>query len=186
MMPSLFYRPAALLLLFMLGLTPARAMTLTTLDQQLSRQGDVSGTFEQHRYLADLETTIDGHGRYAFEQGERVRWHLLAPVEQDLVLGRQGVEQGGEMFRDDPAGIARLILQVMQGDLATLRSRFKVKLSGAPTDWQAHLTPRGEALGRYLDRIELAGDRHMRHVRMLMHNGDRLDIQLQPNSTDAR
>ncbi|OHV10550.1 LolA family protein [Kushneria phosphatilytica] len=167
------------LLLILPGL--ARAMTLDTLEQQLSSQGNVSGTFDQQRYLADLDTAIKGHGRYAFEQGERVRWHLLAPVDQDLVLDRQGIEQGGEMFRDDPAGVARLILQVLQGDLNALRSRFEIDITGSPGDWQAHLTPRSDTLRRYLDHLDLSGDRHMRHVRMAMHNGDRLDITLHPN-----
>lgn len=159
---------------------PASAMSLETLADHLASQGDVSGRFEQTRYLADLDTRIDGHGHYRFEQGDRVIWSLESPVEETMELSGAGIERNGEHINDDPAGVATLIMQLLNGQFSALADRFDITLEGDQANWHATLVPRQQGLANYLHTIDMHGDARLEQIDMAMADGDRLDIHLLP------
>lgn len=173
------YLPVASLALWLAAL-PAHALTLEALADHLAAQGDVAGRFEQTRYLADLDTQIDGRGHYRFEQGDRVVWALESPVQETMELSNQGIQRNGKPVEDDPAGVATLIMQLLNGQLAALSDRFEVTLEGEQKNWHARLTPRQQALASYLDSIDMRGDDRLEQIHMAMADGDRLDIHLLP------
>lgn len=164
--------------LALLAALPAFALSLDDLAHQLAAEGDVSGRFEQRRYLADLDTHIEGHGRYRFEQGERVVWQLEAPVEETMTLSDEGISRNGAPIEDDPAGVATLIMQLLSGRLSALENRFDIALSGSETQWAADLVPRRQALAEYLESIAMRGGERLERVTLHMADGDRLDIRL--------
>lgn len=163
-----------------LAAASAQAMSLEALADHLAAQGDVAGRFEQTRYLADLDTQIDGRGHYRFEQGDRVIWSLESPVAETMELSEAGIRRNGERIDDDPAGVATLIMQLLNGRLSTLSDRFEVTLEGDQTDWHATLVPRHQGLASYLDSIDMRGDDRLEQVNMAMADGDRLNIHLLP------
>ncbi|REC94181.1 LolA family protein [Kushneria indalinina] len=167
-----------------LAALPAHAMSLESLADHLAAQGDVAGRFEQTRYLADLDTQIDGRGRYRFEQGNRVTWSLESPVEETMELSEAGIRRNGERLDDDPAGVATLIMQLLNGQLSTLADRFEVTLEGNQQAWHATLVPRQQGLAEYLDSIDMRGDNRLEQINMAMADGDRLNIHLLPPEED--
>ncbi len=162
-----------------LSIVPAaHALSVASLAEHLAVSGDVSGRFEQSRYLADLDTRIEGSGRYRFEQGERVIWQLEKPVKETLELSEAGIRHNGEALQDDPAGVATLIMQLLNGRLAALAERFEIDLQGSEANWHATLRPRQAGLAEYLERIDMRGGAQLENVQMAMADGDRLDIHL--------
>lgn len=164
---------------------PARAMSLETLADHLAAQGDVNGRFEQTRYLADLDTRIDGRGHYRFEQGDRVIWSLESPVEETMELSDAGIQRNGERIDDDPAGVATLIMQLLNGQFSALADRFDITLEGDEKAWHATLVPRQQGLANYLHNIDMQGDARLEQINMAMADGDRLNIHLLPPEEDA-
>ncbi len=163
----------------------AHAMSLDDLAEHLAAQGDVAGRFEQTRYLADLDTQIDGRGHYRFEQGDRVVWSLESPVEETMELSEAGIRRNGERIDDDPAGVATLIMQLLNGQLSTLADRFEVTLEGDQQAWHATLVPRQQGLADYLENIDMRGDDRLEQINMAMADGDRLNIHLLPPENAA-
>lgn len=170
-------RIPVLLLTLALPLT-AHAITLDELNAQLAQTPSLSGRFVQQRYLDDLETTLESSGRFDYRRGERVRWRLERPVTEELTVDKAGIRRDGEPLDDDPAGVAGLILQLMDGNLRALEDRFRISLEGDPEAWQAQLLPRQPGLADYLDAIRLSGGRLLERVEMKMHDGDRLTVTL--------
>ncbi|WP_456268058.1 outer membrane lipoprotein carrier protein LolA [Kushneria sp. AK178] len=179
---SLFFLIASLPL--WLAAASVHAMSLEALADHLAAPDDVTGRFEQTRYLADLETRIDGRGHYRFEQGDRVIWTLESPVEETMELSRDGIRRNGERINDDPAGVATLIMQLLNGRLSSLSDRFEVTLEGDEQNWHATLVPRQQGLASYLDSIDMRGDKRLEQINMAMADGDRLDIHLLPPGHD--
>ncbi|WP_106478847.1 outer membrane lipoprotein carrier protein LolA [Phytohalomonas tamaricis] len=175
------------LLLAMLVLPlSAQAMSLDELNAQLSQTAKLSGRFVQERYLKDLDTTLESHGRFDYVRGKEVHWHLEKPVEEELTLDKQGIHRDGQPIDDDPSGVARLILQLMDGNLQALDDRFRISLEGDKDAWQALLIPRQPGLANYIDAVRLSGGRLLDRVQMNMHDGDRLTVLLDAESTAAK
>ncbi|MCM2973054.1 LolA family protein [Larsenimonas suaedae] len=156
----------------------AAELDLNTLTQTLSTADHVEGRFVQKRYLHDMETTLTSHGTYQFDRGEQVIWTLTDPVQETLTLDDDGMQRNGTAIKDSPAGVARLIMQLLNGDFAALESRFDIALTGSDADWQARLTPNSDAMRRYLKRITLTGGDTLSHLEMALSDGDTLSIDL--------
>ncbi|MCM2131733.1 LolA family protein [Larsenimonas rhizosphaerae] len=176
------------LLLGTLGLSAtaqADPVSMSAIEQQLSRQAHVEGTFVQKRWLHDMQTTLTSHGHYEFDRGEQVRWTLTSPVQETMTLDDTGMTRNGKPVKDDPGGVARLIMQLLDGDLGALQERFTIALSGTTGHWQARLTPRSDSMKRYLERIDLAGGDQLDTLAMHLANEDRLDIRLDQTQSDS-
>lgn len=183
-------RPRSLAALFLtlplwLFALPASAMSLETLADHLAAEGDVGGRFEQSRYLADLDTSIEGYGQYRFEAGQQVIWTLESPVRETMTLSNDGIRRNGERVDDDPAGVATLIMQLLNGQLTALEDRFDIRLEGNEQDWHATLVPRQQALASYMTGIDMRGGERLEQIDMAMADGDRLDIHLLPPAADS-
>ncbi|WP_157956831.1 LolA family protein [Salinicola aestuarinus] len=157
----------------------ADAFDLDALQRELTQAPSVTGRFEQQRELADLDATMTSRGHFRFERGERVVWQLEQPVEERITLTPEAiVNASGD--RAPPGGeqVARLFLELLEGDWASLESRFAIALDGSAEAWQVTLTPKAEALARRIREIHLSGGESVDTLEMHAPNGDRLRVRL--------
>ncbi|WP_162617957.1 LolA family protein [Salinicola halophilus] len=157
----------------------ADAFDLDALQRELNQAPSVTGRFEQQRELADLDATMTSRGHFRFERGERVVWQLEQPVEERITLTPEAiVSESGD--RAPPGGeqVARLFLELLEGNWASLESRFAIALVGSAEDWQVTLTPKAEALARRIREIHLSGGESVDTLEMHAPNGDQLRVRL--------
>ncbi|WP_251977929.1 outer membrane lipoprotein carrier protein LolA [Salinicola avicenniae] len=174
--------PRILLLSLLLCLLPvsAQAFDLGDLQQRLAATPSLAGSFEQQRYLADLDSTLDSRGRFRFVRGERVVWQLEAPVEERIELTPEAITSGsGDQAPPGGEQVAQLFLQLLEGDWQALESRFSITLSGEAAQWTVNLIPREAALRERIERIILnGGERYLQRLEMQTPTGDRLHVRL--------
>ncbi|GHB16128.1 outer membrane lipoprotein carrier protein LolA [Salinicola rhizosphaerae] len=172
------FRTLLLTLLTCLPLS-AQAFDLADLQHQLAATPALKGKFEQQRHLADLDSTLDSHGRFRFVQGKSVVWQLESPVEERIELTPEAITNGsGDAVPPGGEQVARLFLQLLEGDWQSLESRFAIALSGSADAWQVALTPKAQALRQRIDHIDLKGARYIDHLEMHTPSGDRLEVRL--------
>jgi hypothetical protein len=125
-----------------------------------------------------------------------VLWRTTAPfpsllvVTRDRVLAKQG---DGSVARrlsatEEPAvrAISETLFGVMAADLSVLAQRFDVSGEATADGWRLVLLPREPQLARWIQRVELDGDRFLHAVRMHEASGDLTHIRLARHATGGR
>lgn len=161
-----------------------------SLEALLGDQGQVDhleGRFEQSKYIADLETTLDSSGRFRFDAEQGLQWQILEPVPTQLRITPTEIieeQDGEEVMRMDvdeqpmTRAISEVFFAIFGGDWDKLTERFRVESLAADSGWHFRLDPRGELLKSYLDTIELQGTDYLETLILSESNGDRTRIQL--------
>lgn len=165
---------AFLLLALFLG-TPALADTHSAaLAERLSATPSNCGHFEQHRWLADLDTNLTSSG-YFLREKDALIWQTTAPVEDRVRLEPDN--------SDLPMGLKAMLpalTGLLAGNWTVLRQHFDIALDGEPEAWQAELTPSDDALAERLQRISVTGGDRVEQLKLPFVNGDHLTLSLTP------
>lgn len=175
--------PSRLLLVLLLLLPlPALAFGLDDLQARLAQTQAIEGQFEQQRYLADLDTSLDSSGHFTYQRGERVVWVLEAPVEDRLVFtpdSASALDESTDAHNDRRRDqVAALFLRLLGGDWQALAERFEIALEGSAKDWRVDLTPISAALRERITGIELQGGRYLESLTLHAANDDVLEVRL--------
>ncbi|MDV6317783.1 outer membrane lipoprotein carrier protein LolA [Chromohalobacter sp. HP20-39] len=172
----------------------AHAFDRQALQERLEQTPALQGHFTQTRWLADVDTTLESQGHFAYVRDEKVVWQLETPVEDTLVLTPADATEAtppNDARRAGREQIAALLLQLLGGDWSALESRFTQTLEGDADDWRIRLTPRDPALAERIGEIRLSGGRYIEHLEMRLAGGDRLRVDfsnqapLTPEEIDA-
>jgi hypothetical protein len=173
--------------------TPA---LLREVRQRLAAEPVVRGAFEQRKTLKGFRKPLVSSGAFAVSRHKGVVWHTQAPFASTLVVTRDRVlarQADGSIARtlnaaEEPAVrmISETLFGVMAADLAVLSERFQIEgeLAGAE-GWRLVLLPRDAALARWVQRVELEGDRFLRSVTLREASGDHTQIRLARHAADA-
>lgn len=103
---------------------------------------------------------------------DRVEW-----VASDGVMTKQ------ILFSQSPglAVLADTLRRVVAGDLTTLDQTFKIDARGTQARWILRLNPRGGDAARYLDHVELEGERgEITAISVVERQGERTTTRLYP------
>lgn len=159
---------------------------------QLEDAAVVVGGFEQEKQLKGFKRPLKSSGDFRVERKQGIWWHTRHPFESELVVRPQEIvtrSGGTEVLRVDAAkepavrAINAIFLAVLAGDIDVLEDQFDVTGSVEPKTWTLRLTPKAEALRRALSRIELTGERFVRHLELVEVSGDVTRIRLlEPHS----
>lgn len=153
----------------------------------------LEGDFEQSKYIADLETSLESSGDFSFVTDEGLRWNIVRPVPTQLrITANEIVEEqnGEEVMRmdvdDQPMtrAISEVFFAIFGGDWDKLAERFTVRPIQEESPWRFELEPKDEMLRSYLSSIELQGEDYLEVLILSETNGDRTRIQL--NDVKAR
>lgn len=147
----------------------------------------LEGEFQQQKYIADLDTTLDSSGTFSFTTGEGLRWNIRKPVPTSLRITPTEIveEQDGEevmrMAVDEQPmtrAISEVFFAIFGGNWEALAERFTIRPLQEESPWHFELTPKGDLLKSYLSAIELQGSEYLEVLILRENNGDRTRIQL--------
>lgn len=170
----------------------AEAVSNGVLDGVAARLADapvIRGQFEQTRRLAGFSNPLVSRGDFVLARGRGVVWSTREPFASSLLVtpeklvmrGADGKIQQQMQTESQPAMrvVGESMIAVLRGDLHSLQARFDVtgKLVGK-AGWALTLTPREAGMRRVFTRIELAGDRFVRDVRLEEGNGDSTVVRM--------
>lgn len=157
------------------------------LRERLAQPDWLQGEFEQSKQVQGFKKPLLSRGDFVVARGRGVLWRTRAPFASELKLTRNQIEasQGGAPAlrmdsQREPA--LRLINEMMfaliGGDIAALSQLFVLggELVGE-RGWRLTLVPRQAAWRQVLQGIDLAGERHVREVRIVEAAGDQTQIR---------
>jgi hypothetical protein len=173
-----------------LATVPCLGAASDTLDAVRERLADVQvlrGSFAQTKRLAGFRSPLQSSGQFVLVRGRGVLWFTQQPFASTLVVTPERLEtldaQGQRLSRvearDEPAlrSINQLLLATLAADLAPLRTLFAIDAELVGNQgWRLALRAEDALLARQLARVTLAGERHVRDVRIEERNGDRTEI----------
>lgn len=153
------------------------------------------GRFEQRKSVQGFRHPLVSGGEFVVARARGVLWHTSTPFESMLVVTRErlrsrqadgGVDQTLDAAEPALRAVNETLFALLAADLAALAQRFDVAgaLDGA-LGWRVTLTPRDAALARWLTRVELDGDRHVRALRLTEASGDATLIRFSDQSAGA-
>ena len=149
----------------------------------------IHGQFEQTRRLAGFSNPLVSRGDFVLAKSRGVVWATREPFASSLLVtpdrlvmrGADGKVQQQMQADSQPAMrvVGESMIAVLRGDLRSLQKRFDVtgKLVGK-AGWALTLTPTDAGMRRVFTRIELAGDRFVRDVRLEEGSGDSTVVRM--------
>ena len=181
---------------FALPALAAEPALLREVRQRLTGEPVVRGAFEQRKTVKGFRNPLVSGGDFVVSRQRGVLWRTLEPFASTLVVTRDRVlarGADGSVARrlsasEEPAvrAISETLFGVMAADLAALDQRFQIEGELAGREgWKLQLQPRDAALARWVQRVELEGDRFLRAVRLHEGSGDQTQIRMARHTTAA-
>lgn len=165
---------------------PAHAADITQeVGARLVSAEVVRGRFDQVKTMAGFPRPLVSQGDFLLWRDRGLIWLTRAPFPAQLVLTRNqlsastgGARQQFDTTREPAMKMVnQMFLALLAGDLTALRQRFSI--SGetiGKNGWRLDLIPTEAAVAQRILRIEIAGDRHVRQVKLKEANGDSTSI----------
>ena len=138
------------------------------------------GEFVQERTLVGFAKPLRSTGRFVAARGRGVLWITQSPFPGELVITEGAIREradGSESVVVDASRepalqkVNRVLLALLQGDLATLREQFSLAGRDDAAGWALTLTPQ-PPLSEAIGLVELAGKSQVEVVSIREHNGD--------------
>ncbi|WP_077034410.1 outer membrane lipoprotein carrier protein LolA [Pelomonas sp. KK5] len=184
----------AFLALLLCAFAAPAADLAAAVKQQLVQAPVLRGEFEQRKQVQGFSKPLVSRGRFVVARERGVLWTTLAPFASELRLTRDEIvatQAGGAVaFRLDAAKepsvrvINGLMFSLLNGEVNGLMELFKVDGSADAKGWKLVLVPKQAALAKLMSGIELAGDSHVRSIRIDEANGDRTLIAFSAQSVE--
>ncbi|MFZ5525812.1 MAG: outer membrane lipoprotein carrier protein LolA [Pseudomonadota bacterium] len=168
------------------------ADSLAELGRRLTSPPVLRGDFEQTKTIKGFKRPLVSRGTFVMARGRGVHWATREPFASTIVVTRDRIRTldaaGSNTIetRQEPGlrMVNDLLLALLAGDIKALASRFQTDLvlDGA-RGWRLTLLPRDAALGRFVTRIELQGDEHVRQVHWQEASGDETRLRFPQHRT---
>lgn len=136
----------------------------------------------QTRHLSGVRVPLVSHGRASLS-ASGVEWRVTEPVDVVTQINAGGVTQsvnGGPAQRVGADGgfvTTTGLVDLISGNFSALQTYYDVaRRAGAHGDWSLRLTPKAEALSRFVSFIDVAGCEGVRDVEVRQANGDWMSI----------
>jgi hypothetical protein len=156
--------------------------------QRMADDAVLRGAFEQRKTVKGFRNPLVSRGEFVVARQRGVLWRTLEPFASSLVVTRDRVlarQADGTVARrlqadEEPAlrAVCETLFAMMAADLPALAQRFQLAGELGKDGWHLMLLPRDAALGRWLQRVELEGDRFLRGVRLQEASGDQTQIRM--------
>lgn len=145
---------------------------LDALTGRLDLQPALRGEFRQFKQLPFLDQPFVSTGTFQLSRSEGLIWQVLTPGPSLMEVRESKVTLDGHAVQDHGIGglMSRLMLGLMDGDLAGVTRYFSLQGDATSTPWQLTLTPRGR-LSRALQAVQLSGDRYLQEL-VIVEVGD--------------
>ena len=171
----------------------AEAAVVQAVRERLVQVPVLRGEFEQSKQVQGFAKPLVSRGSFLVARERGVLWQTRTPFASQLRLTRDEIvatQNGAVAFRLDASKepsvrvINGLMFSLLNGDLGGLAEHFRIEGAAEGRAWRLQLVPRQAALARLMNRIELAGDQHVRSIRIDEANGDRTAIRFSAQSSE--
>lgn len=168
---------------------PAAALDLTELMGLLSQVRSGEARFTEQRQVKGLDAPLVSSGTLSFSAPDRFTRKTLAPkpegmaVEGNMVTMSRGGRSRTFVLDASPEteAIVEAVRGTLTGNAQALQQHFKVKVGGSAEQWTLELQPIAPRLQVLLSAVRIGGRRsELRSVEMLMADGDRSLMQIEP------
>ena len=175
------------ILLILSPLALRAEISFAQLAQLASSPDQLQGSFRQEKYLATLDTSLLSSGRFSYRRDESIRWEILEPIENELVITPSGLSsrQGDdELLRVDAASnpgaaiFGEIMFAVLSAEWLRLEQYFELSGEIEGQQWRALLQPRDAVIGQLFNQVELRGADLLRVIVLHERGGDRTTIHL--------
>ncbi|ALM51243.1 LolA-related protein [Halomonas huangheensis] len=153
---------------------PSNTIDAERLASRLARQAPACVSFEQQRWIADLENELTSSG-YFHRRPDGLVWQTLTPVESRVLLSPDNPELSPGM-----RALLPVLSGLLEGDWSELQEHFDIELDGEMNAWRAALKPRDKRVAEHLEQIALDGGVRIDGMNIQFTNGDRLSLTLEP------
>lgn len=165
----------------------AEPALLQGLRARLRQPEWLQGEFEQSKQVQGFKKPLLSRGDFVIARGRGVLWRTRTPFASELRLTRDQIRasQGSAPAlqldtQREPALrlVNEMMFALLGGDVAALSTLFQLDGELLPAQaWRLTLTPRQAAWRQVLQSITLAGERHVREVRLTEASGDLTHIR---------
>ncbi len=175
------------LCLFLFSALVKAELSFEQLNDITSTPDQLSGQFNQEKYIADLAVSLKSSGHFSYQRDQVMHWQTMQPIEHELVMTRQTMtnRQGdNELIRlelnSNPSlqVISELFFSVLTAEWQGLAQYFKLSsASNNNGQWQAELLPIDTVIAQFANRVSLQGNSLLHEVTIYEKNGDYTKIQ---------
>ena len=180
-------RAACLVMLLALSFSAGADISFEQLARITVTPERHQGSFEQEKYLAAVDASLQSSGIFDFERGRSIRWEILEPIRSEILMTPDGISSraGGETLLEleasaNPAvaALGEIFFAVLTSDWQALEAWVELSGSVADGSWHAILKPRAETTGLVFSRLELFGGELLKTIVLHESSGDRTTIRL--------
>ena len=170
----------------------AAAFDLGSLLAMIAKVGPSRATFNERKFLRQLDAPIDSSGELSFDPPATLELRTLQPrVEsmrvdgQTLTLSRGRLQRTLQLAEHPEIAVyVEPIRAALAGDRMALERSYLTELSGAPTGWKLRLTPKasaGAGAPAQVESLQLSGrNAQVRQVEVRLADGDYSVMNIEP------
>ena len=169
------------------SLAQAGVFDLVRLMQLLSLAPAVEVPYTEKKYSSLLAEPIVSSGTLSYRRPDTVEKNMTAPrserfriAGEELIVVRNGAERRFPLSSQPLlAAFAASLRGVLAGDAALLGSHYRLALEGGEQNWRLEMIPLEEEIGRYVERITVAGRAgQIGEIEVREASGDRSVLQI--------
>jgi|UniRef100_A6W250 hypothetical protein len=173
------------IILFALSLS-VFANDLDKLKAVTTTPENLTGTFSQTKFLAQLDTSIKSAGKFNYIRDAKIIWHTLTPIDSTLeltpktMLNYQDGVQVNKLDSDTNPIVAvfsDIFFGVMTAQWQVLEEYFSVNAEVSNGHWKATLVPIDKNIGGFINKVVLEGDKYLKLVTLYEPEGNRTHIE---------
>lgn len=170
----------------------ASADNVEQIQKMVVKAETFCGQFNQQRYLSGIKRTINSSGRFCVDSRKGILWRTQNPYKSTMkITGNEIVQYSGDRLvsrmsaQKQPAVkvLHNILFSLSSGDLSPLQHYFTVNTTVNQSYWHATLIGKNSSAGMVMKRIDVEGDKYVRHLVMEEKNGDRMNIFFSEFST---
>ena len=169
----------------------AAGFDLATLLALLAQNGNAQATFDERKFIRQLDTPVDSSGELAFSAPATLVMRTLKPRQESMRLDGQTItlERGRQQRTLQLAEHPEIAIYVepmraaLAGDRVALERYYDPALSGDAAQWTLRLTPRADAqaAAATVAAIVLSGRQgQVRQVEVRLADGDYSVMNIEP------
>ena len=175
--------------------SPAVRTAFNAQVAQLHATEQLTGQFEQHKYIAVLSKPISSQGNFSYQRrgnDEQPKpffmWQMTAPIKVAYFADGEHfyLEQNGQQRdiepRKDPVlfGFLSVFVKVLGADFSEVEKQFEIffePASNAAPSWQILLKPKNPLMTKTIEHLRLSGSAQVEQLIIREPNGDHTDIR---------
>jgi hypothetical protein len=165
----------------------AAEISFARLAQMVAAPDELRGSFHQQKYLGELDVSLDSSGNFSFRRGESIRWHIVEPIDNELLITPDGLSsrQGSNELLHIDAGsnpavvvVGEIMFALLSAQWQRLEQYFELSGDIDGQQWHAVLQPRTAVVSQFIQRVELRGAQWLQVIVLHENGGDKTTIRL--------